>query len=45
MSWPTPGCQPELLRFDHVDDAGDLHATALADSYGCGIDVFRKSLA
>jgi SAM-dependent methyltransferase len=51
LSWPTPGCRLELLRFDHVDDAGDLHrevdlhTTAIADSYGCGIYVFRKSLA
>jgi hypothetical protein len=37
----------ELLRFDHVDDAGDLHlnqqpAQIATPVYGCGIYTFRK---
>ena len=50
LSWPTGGCKLELMRFDHVDDAGELHhdidlaTSKLAPVYGCGIYVFRKSL-
>jgi hypothetical protein len=37
----------ELLRFDHVDDAGDLHLRQSPDHialphYGCGIYTFRR---
>lgn len=41
------GDQLELLRFDYVDDAGDLHldqslAVPPRPEYGCGIYTFRK---
>ena len=51
LEWPTGGCRLELLRFDYVDDAGDLHQNVnlhtaeIRDGYGCGIYVFRKHLA
>jgi SAM-dependent methyltransferase len=50
LGWPTGGCRLELLRFDHVDDAGNLHQDVnlhtkeISDTYGCGIYVFRKHL-
>lgn len=50
LTWPTGGRKLELLRFDHVDDAGELHhdvdlsAARLSPKYGCGIYVFRKPL-
>jgi hypothetical protein len=48
LSWPTGECRLELLRFDHVDDAGSLHQNVdlktaeLRPTYGCGIYTFRK---
>ncbi len=47
FSW-APG-KLNLLRFDYVDDIGDLHKnfdvmqTDLAITYGCGIYTFRKN--
>lgn len=51
LEWPTGGCRLELLRFDHVDDAGNLHQKVdlltadIKDQYGCGIYVFRKHVS
>ncbi len=48
FSWPTPGCTLKLLRFDYVDDAGDLHrevnlnTETITAEYGCGIYTFEK---
>ena len=49
LSWPTDGHHINLIRFDYVDDAGDLHQNAsllkesLKFQYGCGIYTFEKS--
>jgi hypothetical protein len=48
LSWP--GCEDSLtlMRFDYVDDEGDLHLdldllrSQLALNYGCGIYTFTK---
>jgi len=48
LSWPTGECTIELVRFDLVDDAGNLHRNVDLESYhnnntyGCGIYEFRK---
>jgi SAM-dependent methyltransferase len=48
FSWPTPGCMLKLVRFDYVDDAGDLHQNVnlntenIIAQYGCGIYTFEK---
>lgn len=49
FSWGTD--KLDLLRFDYVDDNGDLHKDfdllnfEIATSYGCGIYTFRKRLS
>jgi len=49
LSWPSPKCSIELIRFDFVDDSGDLHLNIKMDSvprstvYGCGIYTIMKS--
>jgi hypothetical protein len=46
--WPSPGCMLKLVRFDYVDDAGDLHQNVnlntenIIAKYGCGIYTFEK---
>lgn len=48
FSWPTVDCKLNLLRFDYVDDAGDLHCQVnpknetIIANYGCGIYTFEK---
>jgi hypothetical protein len=48
FSWPTEGCDLQLLKFDFVDDEGDLHQNIGIDdvpshtTYGCGIYTFKK---
>jgi hypothetical protein len=48
FSIPTVSQKLRLLRFDYVDDEGDLHLNALVDeavgttNYGCGIYTFEK---
>lgn len=48
LNWPTKGQQIKLIRFDCVDDAGDLHQNisphdpSLTYDYGCGIYTFEK---
>ena len=48
FSWPTPGCTLKLLRFDCVDDVGDLHQNinlnteVISAQYACGIYTFEK---
>jgi len=48
FSWPNPQHQLDLVRFDYVDDNGDLHRNADVKNaapdveYGCGIYTFRK---
>lgn len=48
LGWANETHKLELLRFDYVDDAGDLHKDCQLSSiaprplYGCGIYTFRK---
>lgn len=48
FSWADMADQMELLRFDYVDDDGNLHKnidlnkTKLDVKYGCGIYTFKK---
>lgn len=48
FSWPTANCELKLVRFDYVDDAGDLHQNLNPDNpkicseYGCGIYTLKK---
>ena len=48
FSWPTPDCTLKLLRFDYVDDAGNLHQhvnlnqEVIEAQYACGIYTFEK---
>ncbi len=48
FNWPANRYQIELVRFDYVDDKGDLHQnidlmnTVLNVSFGCGIYTFKK---
>jgi hypothetical protein len=48
FAWPTPGCTLKLLRFDYVDDAGEIHQNvnlnteSIIANYGCGIYTFEK---
>ncbi len=48
FNWAEERFKLELLRFDYVDDAGDLHKnvdcrnTDINLSYGCGIYSFRR---
>lgn len=49
FNWITPADQLSLLRFDYVDDRGDLHKQVDLQSdrpdvsYGCGIYTFKKA--
>lgn len=48
FSWPTPGCTLKLIRFDYVDDDGNLHQNvnlnikSIEARYACGIYTFEK---
>lgn len=48
FAWPTPDCTLNLLRFDYVDDAGDIHQNVdlntenIIAKYACGIYTFEK---
>ncbi len=48
FSWATPNCTLKLLRFDYVDDAGNLHQHVNLNTqeinarYACGIYTFEK---
>jgi Caenorhabditis protein of unknown function, DUF268 len=48
IAWPDQQNKIDLLRFDFVDDAGNLHqnvdlkSTDLNVKFGCGIYTFRK---
>jgi hypothetical protein len=49
LTWSNPENKLELIRFDYVDDKGDLHQDVDLKSedldvvYGCGIYTFRKA--
>ena len=49
LRWPDQNDKPDLVRFDYVDDEGNLHQNVdlmskdLDVTYGCGIYTFRKS--
>jgi hypothetical protein len=48
FAWPTLDCTLNLLRFDYVDDAGDIHQNVdlntenIIAKYACGIYTFEK---
>lgn len=48
LSWTDPADMPDLIRFDYVDDEGNLHQNVdLMDEeldvrYGCGIYTLKK---
>jgi hypothetical protein len=48
FNWSKEETKLELLRFDYVDDAGDIHnnvdlaSNKIDVNYGCGIYTFKK---